>query len=132
MALALALSAPLAPQDAVVAHFWGAACPAGWLPHAASQGRLVLAVATTAEAGKAVGAPLGDGQDVAHAHDTSLVANPGPVNAGCPRVGSGGNADLMTPGQLSAPLVTSDVAGTGLPLLQLLCVASAPVLLHAD
>ena len=124
LALALALSAPLAPQDAVVAHFWGAACPAGWLPHAASQGRLVLAVATTAEAGKAVGAPLGDGQDVAHAHDTSLVApNPGFASAGCPRVGSGGNADLMTPGQLSAPLVTSDVAGTGLPLLQLLtCV----------
>ncbi len=52
-----------------MAYFTGGACPVGWVPADNVEGRLVVAVGDGANTGIQVGAPLGDREDRAHAHD---------------------------------------------------------------
>jgi len=52
----------------MVAHVSGGMCPAGWIPAANVEGRIVVAVADGKDVGVQVGMPLGDQEDREHTH----------------------------------------------------------------
>jgi hypothetical protein len=60
-------------------------CPPGWTPLSSAQGRLILAVNNSFQAGAAVGFPLSDGEDRAHTHSVAgqFEIPSRQVSAGC-------------------------------------------------
>lgn len=134
--------AGIAPAGAVL-HFDLPACPAGWSPYSAAQGRTIVGTPAGGTNGAQVGSALGDQEnravgkhghgitDPGHTHLADMAAQ---VSAGnvVPRTFQG-NADLQNPGdafdidlptQSSVTGITVDeagsVAGTNAPYVQLI------------
>ncbi len=94
----------------------GGNCPAGWVPAAQVQGRMVVGTTEAADVGVLVGAPLADQEDRAHVHAyQGTVQLPSRNVAGA----NGGNNQGAQSGD-HALMGTSDASTSGLPFVQLL------------
>jgi hypothetical protein len=102
-----------APPNAI-AFVTGGACPAGWVPAANVQGRLVVAVADGTKAGMQVGTPLTDQEDRQHQHTyTGMVALPSKSIAG-----ADGSNDQGAASQTYTVTGTTGLAASNLPFVQ--------------
>jgi hypothetical protein len=100
-----------------VSFFQVPACPDGWKPHAAAEGRLLLATVGDSAPGTTYGEPLASGEDRAHTHGVGLTFDLGAVSyAG---VAGGGNKGVGAAGMVMFN-ATSEATSTGLPYVQLL------------
>jgi hypothetical protein len=108
-ALALALAALALPRRARASAaaaadgfvgFLAGDCPRGWSPLPALQGRLLLAVNNSYQAGESVGFPLSDGEDRAHGH---LVS--GAFDLGSRQVSALGGSDTAAAHAGKQPLL---------------------------
>jgi hypothetical protein len=131
-AAALAGSA-LASADGFLGLFTGA-CPTGWSELPAAQGRLLLLVNNTFQAGAAIGFALSDGEDRAHSHAVS-----GAFDLPSREVSALGGSNTAAAHSGKQPLLPflneTSAATSGLPFVQLtacrynaLSFAPAPVL----
>ncbi|MFT3771867.1 MAG: hypothetical protein QM820_41190 [Minicystis sp.] len=99
-----------------VSFFLTAACPTGWDPYLAADGRLILPAMDPAKAGTTHGSPLMNGEDRGHAHtiDTSFALSSFKL-AGA----SGSNDGIAAAGTVPFQ-TTTDPTSTHLPYVQLL------------
>jgi len=132
-AAALAGGALASSADGFLGLFTGA-CPTGWSELPAAQGRLLLLVNNTFQAGAAIGFALSDGEDRAHAHAVS-----GAFDLPSREVSALGGSNTAAAHSGKQPLLPflneTSAAASGLPFVQLtacrynaLSFAPAPVL----
>ena len=94
----------------------GGNCPAGWLPAAQAQGRLVVGTTEPADVGVLVGTPLTDQEDRTHIHPYQGTVNlPSRNIAGA----DGGNHNGAQSGD-HVVSGNSENSSSGLPFVQLL------------
>jgi hypothetical protein len=91
-------------------------CPSGWSEYSASQGRLIVSVDNSNNAGITVGVPLGDREDRTHSHRTSLTGDLHHQDI----AGAGGsNQQGADHGSVSTKFI-SDESSSGLPFTQVI------------
>ncbi len=107
-----------------VSFFQGTACPVGWAPFTAADGRFLVPTVATSPGGVTAGTPLASGEDRTHTH---AVAATFTLGSTAYFGASGGDNGGVTPDGTVTMKTTSDPASTGLPYVQLLtCRKDAP------